>query len=164
MCWIRIESLLACHSIRFSRFRRSEGIRYLSRFPLSTTFFNRFRRLYRSAGDERRPHLFGWGRRLGAGAPAWLVPAPLSDRPRNTPSYQPALHLRTYGRSSLGNVPPARGAAQGQNACSYAKNGRQGIIRALRHSPGDPQPSEMRAKRRFPTCTTRPSTASAGRS
>jgi hypothetical protein len=133
-------------------------------FPAVNGFLQPISATCRSAGDERRPHLFGRGRRLGAGAPAWLVPAPLSDRPRNTPSYQPALHLRTYGRSSLGNVPPAWGAAQGQNACSYAKNGRKGTIRALRHTPGGPQPSEMRAKRRFPTCTTRPSTASAGRS
>jgi hypothetical protein len=99
--WIRIESLLACHSIRFSRFRRSGTIRYVSVPPLSTATSDRF-------SDPRATDVSGHrtapDREPGAPGRHWRadvqrIQQPLSDGPRSVSSYQPALRLRTHGRS-----------------------------------------------------------------
>ena len=59
--WILHESLLACHSIRFSRFRRSEAIHYRCRFPLSIAFLNQFRRHICTSLEMRNAPAFSAG-------------------------------------------------------------------------------------------------------
>jgi hypothetical protein len=67
--WIRLtESLLACHSIQFSRFRRSGALPYRSRAPLSMRSFRVFRSRYRVPLDpclETKKRLRSFAEALG---------------------------------------------------------------------------------------------------
>jgi hypothetical protein len=85
-CVDSIESLLACHSIRFSRFRRSGEIRYLSAPPLSMTYFDRFSG--RSGAYKTPPTLW-----LEASAWRWSAyVAPVTAI--RSPSTRPELSIR----------------------------------------------------------------------
>jgi len=112
--WILYESLLACHSIRFSRFRRSEAIHYRCRHPLSITFLDRSRR--RPSGLLRCETLppFGRERRPRAGVPASLA------RPRYPIALTDPLSFKTRSVSEYSGTSSPNNLPSLQRRCKWA--------------------------------------------
>ena len=100
------------HSIQFSRFRRSEGIRYVSSISLSTTFPDLFQRSARSRpvnvlGNENAPGSASRRRQAGSRPPSLDGPLPYPIDPTEFNSFKTALRSSKPSGASLNTLPLA---------------------------------------------------------
>ena len=130
--WILHESLLACHSIRFSRFRRSEAIRYRCLVPLSIAFRDQFRRTFFARLSEMQnapAFLAGSVGIVPVYQHCWSGPAIRS--PSSKLDLSRRARLRLIGTGSFDKLPSLQQRRKGVSRVS------QGIPDKHQESPDD---------------------------
>jgi hypothetical protein len=159
--------LLACHSIQFSRFRRSGGLHYAVRVPLSMRLLEVLPVKSRLSNRPRRRRTPPCSRRRPGGhARPSCDGSRLPDRLLEQAVYQAGTPFPKVLRRKAAWIRyhPRVPRARGDLVFVAPLHTRRGRDEKPQLKPGSQDYRTGRANRRLPACTTRPTTSSRARS